>query len=907
MKDKWLKAVQSLAPKRHSISAPATPTGYRARLSSQWHCLLSQSIAAPECVIEGMVHKQAIVGIKSSLYLRVLNPGQLVKPVERRHLDFTVRSGPGNPIMDATELRPGELFKFEYAFYISGKYHIALCCRKKRVPGTPFTLEVLPCRTSPKFSVAHGHGLAHAKAGRRSSFAIVARDQGGNRRRKGGDAFTVEFDGPGEMKRARVNDNQDGTHACVYIPMKYGFYDVNLFLQGQVLEECPYHLLVSPGDVSARQSIVYFDGVLEAVAGEVGSFQLQARDAYSNHLLVGGDSFRGRLRATERRYATPVEFEDNGNGTYTGRFVAELSLVCRVHVRAEAPRGSGEYVKCPLASNLVVKVSPGPPYAPNCAVATGEDGGRARVPTHVSAGEWVAFRVQCRDRCGNRVHRGGDHVECALKVFEVDKTIECSFGESLRSPQGRDHPQGGPLPQASILAAAARALERKIEAKVVDTQDGCYTVSWRSPNISVFKAIVKVGGSEIGGGPYCTSVVPAECDPMHCWVSGRGLDGAEAGVTAHLTIFAADRYGNRQARGGEQFVVELVGPCFINGSVRDNGDGTYAVQFVAIKSGRYYMHVLHNRRPICGSPFSLYIKNARTIQNHVAMLGLGFRVATCNRQATLRLLALDVFNNPMDRGGDTFEVYLTLKEGSSHRALKSDFVTPCLGEAEVEARLQESAKLTCPMLESDSGVFGRNADATQPRFGLACDEATAGEQNLPLMDIYALFKKRLEERQRRKIDVRGKESDVDVVDSSWCGDDGSANGRQESETDPQPTVIHPAVLDCNDGTYSVTYTPLISGDYKWTIIHAGIDVSPDDEVVHVCPGVVDEEKCILYGSGMRYAVAGELSSLIVQTADRNMNAMKVGGDAMRVEIYKEFIAESDVMLPVEVKDLEDGR
>lgn len=63
----------------------------------------------------------------------------------------------------------------------------------------------------------------------------------------------------------------------------------------------------------------------------------------------------------------------------------------------------------------------------------------------------------------------------------------------------------------------------------------------------------------------------------------------------------------------------------------------------------------------------MYIKNARTIQSHVAMLGLGFRQAVANCPTTLKLLALDQFSNPRSKGGDCFEVQLVLKPGSSCR------------------------------------------------------------------------------------------------------------------------------------------------------------------------------------------------------------------------------------------------
>ena len=517
---KWGAALQSIAPKRHSFSAPSTPHGQKFSLSEQWRRLLTQTLIPPDCCIEGLVHRQVITGIKSALYVRIVNADALMKPIGKGDLDFTIRSGPGNPLLTVMELEPGELFKFEYSFYISGRYQIALSCRKQRIKESPFTVDVSPCKTSHKFSIGHGLGLHEAKAGRRTCFAIIARDQGGNRRRRGGDAFTVEFNGPAEMRRARVDDNEDGTYEVTYVPTKYGWYDVNLVLQGYVLQECPYRLLVYPGDLSAKQSIIYFNQVLCAVAGEAMDFVVQARDAFGNHLLVGGGVFRGKLRALDQNYFAPIDFQDNDDGTYRGRFVPERACTCRTLIRADAPKGSSNAF-CPLCSKLVVKVSPGPAYAPHCVTDVYSDHPNNGVPTHKKAGDWVVFSIVTYDKCGNRKTSGGHRVECKVKVLRPEDTLLNSLKESFCLMSSCKSADKGVPHDESISMMVSKALEKQIEANVEDRGDGCYVVSWKSTKTSLFRAIVTVEGEEIGAKPLCTHIVPAECDPQHCWVAGE--------------------------------------------------------------------------------------------------------------------------------------------------------------------------------------------------------------------------------------------------------------------------------------------------------------------------------------------------------------------------------------------------
>lgn len=86
----------------------------------------------------------------------------------------------------------------------------------------------------------------------------------------------------------------------------------------------------------------------------------------------------------------------------------------------------------------------------------------------------------------------------------------------------------------------------------------------------------------------------------------------------------------------------------------------------------------------------------------------------------------------------------------------------------------------------------------------------------------------------------------------------------------ESSEVPASVLDCKDGTYMVTYTPSIAGEYCWTIVHDGIDVSPGDEVVYVSPSDISEFQSVLYGFGMQHAIAGELAHFVLQVTHGRM-------------------------------------
>lgn len=99
-------------------------------------------MSSPECEINSRIQKKMITGIKAAVYLKIHNADDLIRAVEDREIDFTVRSGPGTPEVSIKVVQAGRVFKIEYTMFISGRYCIALSCRKKRIQHTPFSVRM---------------------------------------------------------------------------------------------------------------------------------------------------------------------------------------------------------------------------------------------------------------------------------------------------------------------------------------------------------------------------------------------------------------------------------------------------------------------------------------------------------------------------------------------------------------------------------------------------------------------------------------------------------------------------------------------------------------------------------------------------------------------------------------------
>ena len=77
-----------------------------------------------------------------------------------------------------------------------------------------------------------GENARTATAGKKSKFKIIARDQEGNRRCKGGDEFQVTVIGPDSVHLGGIVDHDDGQYTVSYRATRKGWYLTSM-------ENCP--------------------------------------------------------------------------------------------------------------------------------------------------------------------------------------------------------------------------------------------------------------------------------------------------------------------------------------------------------------------------------------------------------------------------------------------------------------------------------------------------------------------------------------------------------------------------------------------------------------------------------------------------------------------------------------------
>jgi len=85
-----------------------------------------------------------------------------------------------------------------------------------------------------------------------------------------------------------------------------------------------------------------------------------------------------------------------------------------------------------------------------------------------------------------------------------------------------------------------------------------------------------------------------------CGVGSISLQTAYYGAPAVFTVQAADKYGCKATKGGDEFEVTMTGRYEKSGSVVDHDDGTYSVTYVPYLQGAMQLQVTHKGMDVGG-------------------------------------------------------------------------------------------------------------------------------------------------------------------------------------------------------------------------------------------------------------------------------------------------------------------
>jgi filamin len=152
-----------------------------------------------------------------------------------------------------------------------------------------------------------------------------------------------------------------------------------------------------------------------------------------------------------------------------------------------------------------------------------------------------------------------------------------------------------------------------IKPDVQDEGNGLYQVTYNPTTPGKYKIEIKLKDKPINGSPWHPVIEKSEPDPTKVRVEGPGLEaGNETGNWAKFTITSMNKYDKPVPVGGDPYAVTVHGPFDnqVEKQIKDNGDGTYFVQYLPRDSGAHKVEVTLKNQHCAKSPYHVeVIKN----------------------------------------------------------------------------------------------------------------------------------------------------------------------------------------------------------------------------------------------------------------------------------------------------------
>ncbi|MFN9068164.1 MAG: beta strand repeat-containing protein, partial [Bdellovibrionales bacterium] len=369
-------------------------------------------------------------------------------------------------------------------------------------------------------------------AGNTVTLTLTARDAANNPITTGGSTVTFSFSGGTSTGTiGTVTDNTNGTYTAVLTGNISGTPStVSATIDAASVTSSLPTVQVNPGTVSVTQSLVSVSSST-VNSGSSISLTLQAKDAFGNNLTSGGLTvlFARSGGVSSGTFGTVT---DNSNGTYSGTFTGTTA--------GSATTITATINGSPVTSVLpTVTVNPGPFNLAQSSVSLSSGS--------VISGSTVTGTLTVRDANNNQLTSGG----LTVNFLRSGGVSNVSFGS------------------------------------VTDNANGTYTVTITGTTAGSATSIgANINGSSITSSFASLTVNPGAISVSQSFITVSQSTLASADISL-LTLNARDANGNTITTGGQTVVFSRSGGTS-NGNISattDNGNGTYAANFVGTTAG----------------------------------------------------------------------------------------------------------------------------------------------------------------------------------------------------------------------------------------------------------------------------------------------------------------------------------
>lgn len=150
---------------------------------------------------------------------------------------------------------------------------------------------------------------------------------------------------------------------------------------------------------------------------------------------------------------------------------------------------------------------------------------------------------------------------------------------------------------------------KQLVAQVSDNSDGTYSVQYDPVEAGTYWIGVTLRNKPIKGHPWQPVITRAEASAAHSSVSGPGIEpGNEAGRPTHFLITARDVNSVPLPNGGDPFQAVITGPWGpVASNLKDNGNGTYTVDYTPKSPGTYSVAVTLKGAHVDKSTYTVFV------------------------------------------------------------------------------------------------------------------------------------------------------------------------------------------------------------------------------------------------------------------------------------------------------------
>ncbi|KAG8129894.1 hypothetical protein E2320_016779 [Naja naja] len=495
-----------------------------------------------------------------------------------------------------------------------GEYNINILFADTHVPGSPFKAQVVPGFDPSKVKCS-GPGLEHATVGQAGEFSVDCSSAGSAE-------LTIEIiSESGTQAEVHVRDNGDGTYTITYIPLCPGIYTITIKYGGQPVPNFPSKLNVEPA-VDTSGVKVYGPGVegkefnVDARAlTKSGGPHIKTRVSNPSGNLTESyvrDNGDGTYNVEYTPYEDGVHSVDvtyDGSPVPSSPFRVPVTEGCNpARVRVHGPGIQSGTTNKPNKFTVETR-----------GAGTGGLGLAVEGPSEAKMSctdnkdgscsvEYIPYEPGTYNL---NVTYGGHQVPGSpfkVPVHDVvdSSKVKCS-GPGLTPGVVRAN-----VPQSFTVdtsKAGVAPLDVKVQGPkgvvepvdVVDNADGTQTASYVPSREGPYSIAVRYGDDEVPHSPFKVKVLPTH-DASKVKASGPGLNttGVPASLPVEFTIDAKDA-------GEGLLAVQITDPEGKpkKATIRDNQDGTYTVSYVPDMTGRYTILIKYGGDEIPYSPYRI--------------------------------------------------------------------------------------------------------------------------------------------------------------------------------------------------------------------------------------------------------------------------------------------------------------